>query len=94
MNFRAGKSGSTNCGRSNFGFDAAGAHDAPSRYRLKHGKQTRHHQHQSEPQHIVHDDDARDEAQCADDPARQAAAVTDIRLEKTIHGGQSSTSRA
>ena len=71
--------------KSDLGFDATGAYDTPSCYGFKNGKQARHHQNQPEPQQIVHDDDAGDEAQRADDPARQASAVTDIGLKETTH---------
>ena len=73
--------------RSDFGFQPAGAHEAPACYGFKNGKQSCRHQNQSEPQHIVHGDDARDEAQRADDTARQAAAMTDIGLKETAHRG-------
>lgn len=79
---------------SDLGFDAAGAHDAPARYGFKNGEQARHHENQSQPQRIIHEDDTRYEAECPDDAAGHAAAMTDIRLKETTHAVQSSTWRA
>ncbi len=69
-----------------FRLDPARAHDAPAAQRFKNGEQSRCHKNQSQPQHIVHDNDSRDEAQRADDAAREASVTVEVGLEEAAHG--------
>ena len=71
--------------RLELGFDAAGAHEAPTANGFKHGEQACHNKNQSEPQRIVNSDNARDKANGADDAARHAAPKIKIPAEEAIH---------
>ena len=70
---------------SKFRPNPARAHEAPAAQRFKNGEQSRRHKNQAEPPHIVHDDDARDEAQRADDAARKASVAVKVGFEKPAH---------
>jgi hypothetical protein len=87
--FRTRMAGRTNFARSDFGSDAAGAHDAPARHRLKNGEQTRHDENQSNPPfHVTGNDDAGDEAQRANDAAGHAAVAIEVGFEEPAHGNK------
>jgi len=68
-----------------FRFNPARAHEAPAAKRFKNGEQARRHKNQAKPPHIIHDDDARDEAQRADDAAREASVAVKVGFEKPAH---------
>lgn len=71
---------------SELGFEAAGADQAPARDGLKNGEQPRHDKNQPDPPfHVARHNNARDEAQRANDTARHAPAMAEIGLEKAIH---------
>jgi hypothetical protein len=74
-----------NFARLNFRLDPARAHEAPAAKRFKQSEQARRHQNNSQPENVVHDNDAGDETQRADDAARDASAMADIGSKKTIH---------
>ena len=61
--------------------DAAGAGEAPAAQRFIDGEQPRRHQNQSQPQRVVHGDDAGDEAERADDAARDASSAGIITVD-------------
>lgn len=71
--------------QSKFCFHAARAHEAPAAKRFKKSEQARRHQNNSQPENVIHDDDARNETQRADDAARDAPALADVGSKKTIH---------
>lgn len=69
-----------------FRLNPASAHEAPFADRLKNGEQSRRHKNKPQPEIIVHDDDARDEANRADDAARDASVAVEVGFEKPAHG--------
>ena len=68
-----------------FRLDPARADEAPAAQRFKNGEQSGRHQNDSQPEIVVHHDDARDETQCPDDTARHAPMMVDVPAEKTVH---------
>ena len=70
---------------SDFGSDAARAHETPTANGFKKGEQTCDHKNQPEPKRVVHYDNARDKAERADDTARDASAMADVGSEKAVH---------
>ena len=70
---------------SQFCLDSAGAGNAPASKRFKNGEQSRRHKKNPQPENIVHDDDARDETDGADDPAREASVSVKVGLEESAH---------
>jgi hypothetical protein len=83
MNFRT-ENHATKPVRSDPSLDAAGAQEAPAGSRLKNSEQARHNQDQA-PQRMIANDDAGDEAQRADHPARHAPAVIQVWMKKLLH---------
>jgi hypothetical protein len=74
-----------NFARLEFRFNPARAHDTPAADGFKKSEQTRRHQNDSQPEIVVNDDDARDQAERADDAARDASAMVDVGSEKAAH---------
>lgn len=73
--------------RLEFRFNSARAHKTPAAKRFKNGEQARPDKNQSEPQDVIaRDDDARDEANCADDAAREASVAVEVGFEEPAHG--------
>lgn len=72
-------------------FDAAGAGETPAAQGFVDGEQSGDDKNQSEPQHIIHEDDASDEAKRPDDTARDAPVPLDVGAKEFAHGGKSST---
>jgi hypothetical protein len=71
---------------SKFRLDPARAEEAPLADRFKNGEQSRRHKNNPQPEFVIHDDDARDEAQRADDPARETSVTVEVGFEKPAHG--------
>lgn len=68
-----------------FRFNPARTDETPAAKRFKNGEQACRHQNNSQPEIIVHHDDARDETQRSDDAARDASVMVDVPAEKTVH---------
>lgn len=66
--------------------DAAGAGKTPAGKRLVNGKEAGDDEHQAQPQDEIHQNNAGDEAERADDTARDASVTFDVGLEEMAHG--------
>ena len=71
---------------SDFRLDAAGAGETPAAQGFVNRKQTGDDKNQSEPQFVIHQHDAGDEAERADDAARDASVPADVGAEEIAHG--------
>jgi hypothetical protein len=67
--------------------DAAGAGETPTAQGFVNRKQAGDHKNQSQPQIVIHQHNAGDEAERADDTARDATVALDVRAEEIAHGG-------
>jgi hypothetical protein len=75
-----------NFARSDFGSDTAGAHNAPARYGFKNSEQACRDQNQSgPPQNITRHNNARDQAERADNAARHTTVAVEIGFEEPAH---------
>ena len=72
---------------SDFRLEAAGAGEAPAAQGFVNCEQTGDDKNQAEPQFVIHEHDARDEAQRADDAARDAPVASDVGAEEITHDG-------
>jgi hypothetical protein len=74
-----------NFARLEFRFNPARADETPTADRFKNGKQSSRHKNQSPQRIIAGDDDSGNEAQRADDAARQPAMAAEIGSEEFVH---------
>ena len=68
-----------------FRFDAAGAGEAPATQGFVDGEQSGHDKNQAQPQHIIHENNARDQAERAGDAARNATVALNVGPEEIAH---------
>jgi hypothetical protein len=71
----------------NFRLDAAGAGEAPAAQGFVDGEQAGDHKNQTEPQAEIHQDDAGDEAERANNAPRDAAIALDVWAKELAHDG-------
>ena len=70
---------------SDFGFEAAGAGQAPAAHGFEEGEEAGDHENQSHRTLKIHDDDSGDQAEAAHHPAGDASAMIDVGPEKSLH---------
>lgn len=71
--------------RLQLGSDAAGTHQTPAANRFKKGEQTGGDKDDSQPENVIHHDDARDEHERSHHTTRHAPAMIQIAFQETIH---------